>query len=73
VNLQIYLSLICALLLAGATGRLPGKRIMELLHWQQMGWESEEELAAGIQRHAREAARKRQFAEAKKRAAKKQD
>ncbi|MCX6979789.1 MAG: hypothetical protein NTV08_03445 [Verrucomicrobia bacterium] len=46
---------------------------MELLHWHQMGWESEEELAPGIQRHARETARKRQFAEAKKRAAKKQD
>ena len=73
VNLQIYLSLICALLLAGATGRLPGKRTMELLHWHQMGWASEEELAAGIARHAREAARKQQLAEAKKRAAKKQD
>ncbi|MEI7822664.1 MAG: hypothetical protein WCK55_17255 [Verrucomicrobiota bacterium] len=70
MNLQIYLSLICALLLAGATVRQSGKRIMELLHWHQMGWESEKELAAGIQRHAREAARKRQLAEARKRAAK---
>ena len=35
-----------------------------------MGWESEEELAAGIQRHALETARKRQLAEARKRAAK---
>ena len=69
MNLQIYLSLICALL-AGATEWLPGKRIMKLLHWHQMGWESEEKLAAGIQRHALETARKRQLAEAGKRAAK---
>jgi hypothetical protein len=73
VNLQIYLSLISALLLAEATGRLPGKRIMELLHWHQMGVASDEELTAGLTHHAREAARKRQLAQARKQTPEKQN
>jgi Transposase DDE domain len=44
VRIQIYLVLIKALLLAGLTGRKPNKRMMELLHWHQMGWAGDEEL-----------------------------
>lgn len=46
VRIQIYLSLIQALLLAEVTGRKPNKRMMELLQWHQLGWASDEELSA---------------------------
>lgn len=54
VTFQIYLSLICALLLAQVSGCRPTRRMLELLAFHQMGWASEEELAAGL---ARELAR----------------
>lgn len=44
VRIQIYLVLIKALLLAELTGRKPNKRMMELLHWHQMGWADDKEL-----------------------------
>lgn len=66
VNFQIYLALICALLLAEASGRRPGKRVMELLAFPQMGWASDEELGAGLERELREqAARRRRRQKAK--------
>lgn len=45
VLIQIYLCLIKALLLAELTGSKPNKRMMELLHWHQMGEISDEQLA----------------------------
>ena len=63
VRIQIYLVLIKALLLAELTGRKPNKRMMELLHWHQMGWASDEELTALLA--AEEAARKRRAAKKK--------
>lgn len=50
VTLQVYLALIEALLLAGLTGEKPNKRMMELLHFHQMGWASDAELTAGLKR-----------------------
>ena len=50
VSLQIYLTLIAALLLAAELGRRPGKRLMELLRFHQMGWAGDDELEAGIGR-----------------------
>jgi len=63
VRIQIYLVLIKALLLADLTGRKPNKRMMELLHWHQMGWASDEELATLLA--AEEAARQRRAAKKK--------
>jgi hypothetical protein len=65
VRIQIYLSLIQALLLAEVTGRKPNKRMMELLQWHQLGWASDEELGALLIKE--EAARTRR-ATAKKKA-----
>jgi hypothetical protein len=70
VRIQIYLVLIKALLLAELTGHKPNKRMMELLHWHQMGWASDEELSALLA--AEETARQKRAAmRAAKRAAKK--
>jgi Transposase DDE domain len=63
VRIQIYLVLIKALLLAELTGRKPNKRMMELLHWHQMGWASDAELTALLA--AEEAARQRRRAKKK--------
>jgi hypothetical protein len=63
VRIQIYLVLIKALLLAGLTGRKPNKRMMELLHWHQMGWAGDEELVELLA--AEEKARERRAAEKK--------
>lgn len=52
VRLQIYLSLIQALLLAEATGQRPGKRMMELLRFHQMGIATDAEPACGLARQA---------------------
>jgi hypothetical protein len=46
VRIQIYPVLIKALMLAGLTGHKPNKRMMELLHWHQMGWASDDELSS---------------------------
>lgn len=45
VRIQIYLVLIKALMLADLTGRKPNKRMMELLHWHQLGWADDAEVA----------------------------
>jgi hypothetical protein len=63
VHIQIYLVLIKALLLAELTGRKPNKRMMELLHWHQMGWASDQELTALLA--AEETARQRRAAKKK--------
>lgn len=54
VRLQIYLSLIQALLLAEVTGRRPTKRMMELLRFHQMGIARDAELVSGPARLAAE-------------------
>ncbi|MES2705452.1 MAG: IS4 family transposase [Verrucomicrobiota bacterium] len=54
VRLQIYLSLIQALLLAEATGQRPSKRMMELLRFHQMGIATDAELISGLARLAAE-------------------
>ena len=48
--IQIYLALIAALLLQLYTGRRPSKRMMELLQLHQMGWVTDAELDAGLER-----------------------
>jgi Transposase DDE domain len=58
VSFQVYLSLICALLLAEALGRRPGKRLMEALAFRQMGWASEDELQNAIERELRASQRR---------------
>jgi len=55
VNFQIYLALIAALLLAAELGRRPGKRVMELLRFHQMGWAGDAEVGRGIERELRAA------------------
>lgn len=44
VTLQLYLALIASLLLQLHIGRRPNKRMMELIHFHQLGWASAEEL-----------------------------
>jgi hypothetical protein len=46
VALQLYLALIASLLFQLYTGRRPNKRMMELIHFHQLGWASAEELQA---------------------------
>ncbi len=65
VRIQIYLALVKALLLAELTGAKPNKRMMELLHWHQLGWADDEELARLLA--AEEAARQRRAAAKKSR------
>jgi hypothetical protein len=60
VSIQIYLCLIKALLLAELTGRKPNKRMMELLHWHQLGMVCDDELAKLLA--AEESARQRRSA-----------
>lgn len=66
VRIQIYLSLIQALLLTELTGHKPNKRMMELLRWHQLGWASDEELGALLIKE--ESARTKRAAAAKKKA-----
>jgi hypothetical protein len=54
VKFQVYLSLICALLLSRVAQRRPSKRIMEMIRFHQMGWADEADLARAL---ARELAR----------------
>lgn len=46
VTMQVYCSLIAALLLSGRSGKLPNKRQMEAIRYWTMGWISDEELAS---------------------------
>ena len=50
VTVQVYLALIAALLLQLCTGQRPRKRMLELIQWSLLGWASEADLAAGLQR-----------------------
>jgi hypothetical protein len=59
VRLQIYLALICALLLAQTAQRRPSKRLMEALQFQQMGWASLDELQTVITRELTRPPRKK--------------
>jgi hypothetical protein len=63
VLIQIYLCLIKGLLLAEVTGSKPNKRMMELLHWHQMGEISDEQLVEWLA--AEEAIRARRAAKKK--------
>jgi hypothetical protein len=58
VTLQIYLALICGLLLAEVTGRRPSKRMMELLRWHLAGWASAADLQAGLDAEFKAASKK---------------
>lgn len=49
-NIQVYLSLIAALLIAKKIGKLPNKRIMEAIHFYLAGICDAEELMAAIER-----------------------
>lgn len=60
VSIQLYLSLIAALLLQLAIGQRPTKRMLELIRLYQMGWATLEELTLGI---AREQERRRRVAQ----------
>jgi hypothetical protein len=44
VAIQLYLALIASLLFQFYTGQRPNKRIMELIHFYQLGWATEEDL-----------------------------
>jgi hypothetical protein len=69
VGIQIYLSLIAALLLARRLGRLPNKRIMEALHFYLAGMIDAEELEAAIEREeTKRKETKRKKAESKQKA-----
>lgn len=61
-TIQLYLSLIAAVLLQLATGRRPTKRMLELIQLYQMNWATLEELTRGLQLELQRAQR----AEAKK-------
>ena len=53
VALQLYLALIAGLLLQYFVGQRPTKRMMEVLHFYQMGWATAEEAAALIVQYAK--------------------
>jgi hypothetical protein len=48
VAVQVYTALIAALLLAGRSGKLPGKRKMEAIRLWQMGWIEDDELTRAL-------------------------
>jgi hypothetical protein len=48
VAVQVYISLIAALLLAGRDGKLPGKREMEAIRLWQIGWIEDDELQQAL-------------------------
>jgi hypothetical protein len=50
VGIQLYSALIASLLLARRMGKLPNKRMIEALHWHQLGLISEEELSESLQK-----------------------
>jgi hypothetical protein len=52
VTIQLYLALIAAVLLQGALGQRPNKRMLELIQLYQMGWATLEELMGGVSREA---------------------
>jgi len=52
VALQMYLALIASLLFQLYTGRRPGKRIMELIQFYQLGWASAAELQTLLKEEA---------------------
>lgn len=48
VTVQVYCSLIAALLLSMRAGKLPTKRQMEALRYRMLGWIDDEELSAAL-------------------------
>lgn len=52
-QIEIYIALIAAVLLARQLGRLPSKRAMEMLQFHAMGWASTAELEVFLQRELR--------------------
>lgn len=46
VTVQVYCSLIAALLLSARSGKLPTKRQMEAIRYRMLGWIDDEELSA---------------------------
>lgn len=48
VTVQVYCSLIAALLLSAKSGKLPTKRQMEALRYRLLGWIAEDELSAAL-------------------------
>jgi hypothetical protein len=48
VAIQVYCALIAALLLSRHSGKLPTKRMMEMLRFWMMGWADDDELAAAL-------------------------
>lgn len=58
-TLQIYLALIASLLLQLYTGRRPTQRMMELIRFHLLGWASQQELDAGLERYRQELARRK--------------
>lgn len=58
VTIQLYLALIAALLLYQACGQRPNKRTLELIRLYQMGWATLDEVASGLERERKRAAKK---------------
>jgi hypothetical protein len=48
VATQVYCALIAALMISRTEGKLPTKRLMEMLRFWMMGWATDEELAAAL-------------------------
>ena len=61
VAFQIYLALICALLLAQTAHRRPSKRLMEALQFHHLGWASATDLQAVITRELTRPPRKKRL------------
>jgi hypothetical protein len=59
IAIQVYVALIAALLLALASGRDLGRQGFRLVSLYFQGWAEDDELLAGLQRLARQAAHKR--------------
>ncbi len=66
VQMQVYLALIEALLLSEVAGRKPNVRMMELLHWHQLGMIDDALLAARLRHEQQQARRRQERAAAKK-------
>ena len=58
VAIQVYVSLIAALLLARRLGKLPNKRCMEMLRWHALGVASDDDLESFLQRELRKLGKK---------------
>lgn len=59
VAIHLYLALIASLLFQFYTGRRPNKRMMEMIRFHQMGWATDAELSAFIEKQAAAAEKKK--------------